>query len=181
MFGLGYISEELILITIKDKWLPCVPILQLLCISGAFVPINDLHKQLIISKGKSNIYLWNTVIMSIALLIGAIATYNYGIISMVTIYVILSINWLFIWFYFVRKEIDITFIGLAKNILPYALTTIITISISWYITKGINNMYLLLIAKIMTVALIYIGTLWIFNCNILKETIQYALQKWNKS
>ena len=38
MFGLGLIAHELILITIKEQWLPCVPMMQLLCVSGAFVP-----------------------------------------------------------------------------------------------------------------------------------------------
>ena len=180
MLGLGYISEELILITIKDKWLPCVPILQLLCISGAFVPINDLHKQLIISKGKSNIYLWNTVIMSVALLTGAMACYRYGIIPMVIVYVILCISWLFVWFYFVRKEIGLTFLGLAKNILPYALTMGVTIAVSWYFTRNITNMYLMLVAKIATAVPVYIGILWMFNCGILKEAFHYVLQKRHK-
>lgn len=180
MLGLGYISEELILITIKEEWLPCVPIMQLLCISGAFVPISDLHKQLIISKGKSNIYLWNTVIMSMALLTGAMVSYRYGIIPMVIVYVVLSINWLLVWFYYVRKEIDLTLVGLAKHILPYALTMVVTVAISWYLTKNISNLYLMLAAKIVTAALIYIGILWVFNCQILKEAVVYALQKKEK-
>ena len=39
MWGLALIVPELIPIAITDKWLPCVPILQILCIGGAFIPI----------------------------------------------------------------------------------------------------------------------------------------------
>lgn len=177
MLGLGFIAEELILVTIKEEWLPCVPIMQLLCISGAFVPINDLHKQLVISKGKSNIYLWNTVIMSMALLAGALGSYTYGIIPMVVVYVVLSVCWLFVWYYFVSKEIDLTLAGLLVNILPYALATVVTFLLSWYITKGIKNLYWLLAAKILTSVVIYIGVLWICRATILKESIHFVLRK----
>lgn len=177
MLGLGFVAEELILVTIKEKWLPCVPIMQLLCISGAFVPINDLHKQLVISKGKSNIYLWNTVIMSMALIVGALGSYTYGIIPMVVVYVVLSICWLFVWYYFVSKEIDLTLTGLLMNILPYAFATIVTILLSWYITEGITNLYWLLVAKISTSVVIYVCILWICKASILKESIHFVLHK----
>ena len=39
MFGLALIAPEFIHLAIKDKWMPCVPILQTLCIWGAFLPI----------------------------------------------------------------------------------------------------------------------------------------------
>ena len=56
MLGLAFIAREFIVITITEKWLPCVPMLQMLCIWGAFMPIITLYSNLVISKGKSNIY-----------------------------------------------------------------------------------------------------------------------------
>ena len=38
MLGLGIIAEELIVISITDKWYSSVSIMQILCISGAFCP-----------------------------------------------------------------------------------------------------------------------------------------------
>lgn len=38
MLGLAFIAREFIVITITEKWLPCVPMLQMLCIWGAFMP-----------------------------------------------------------------------------------------------------------------------------------------------
>ena len=40
MLGLGIVSEELITITITDKWYSSILIMQILCISGAFAPID---------------------------------------------------------------------------------------------------------------------------------------------
>ena len=72
MLGLGIVSEELITITITDKWYSSISIMQILCISGAFTPIAYLYQQLIISKGKSRIYMWNTIALGIILLSGVL-------------------------------------------------------------------------------------------------------------
>src|SRR5574344_1964666 len=65
MLGLSLIAPELIVITIKAKWLPSVTILQILCIGASFIPITNLYSNLIISKGKSNIYMWNTIALGL--------------------------------------------------------------------------------------------------------------------
>lgn len=56
MLGLGIVSEELIIITITDKWYSSILIMQILCISGAFAPIAYLYQQLIISKEIPHLY-----------------------------------------------------------------------------------------------------------------------------
>ena len=38
MFGLGMVSQEFIIVLIKEKWAESVPLLRILCISGAFLP-----------------------------------------------------------------------------------------------------------------------------------------------
>ncbi len=42
MLGLAIVSRELIVITVTDKWLPAVPVMHILCIGGAFMPITTL-------------------------------------------------------------------------------------------------------------------------------------------
>ena len=65
MLGLSLVAPELITITITEKWMKSAQILQLLCISGAFIPITSLCSYLIVSKGKSDIYMWNTITLGI--------------------------------------------------------------------------------------------------------------------
>ena len=38
MFGLAMISHEFIILLISDKWIESIPLLRILCISGAFLP-----------------------------------------------------------------------------------------------------------------------------------------------
>lgn len=180
MFGLGFIAEELIPIMIKEKWLPCVPIMQLLCISGAFVPLIDMHKNLLVSRGKSNVYMWNTIAMFIALLIGSLCSYSYGITPMVTVYVVISISWLLVWYWQVQKEIDATFREVLKCIFPYAFVTVFAIAIACFLTKGMSNMYLILIFKIVLTAFLYIGILWIGKSDMLKEAFVFLFKRTKK-
>lgn len=96
MFGLSFVSPELITITITDKWIESVKILQLLCISGAFTPIMGLCNYLIISRGKSNIYMWNSLILGSLQLLIMFLIHPYGIYPMIFTYISLNIGWLLI-------------------------------------------------------------------------------------
>ncbi|MCI7451715.1 MAG: lipopolysaccharide biosynthesis protein, partial [Prevotella sp.] len=58
MFGFALVANEFILITIGDKWTGCVPLLQVLCLSGAFVPLYTMYQNLAMSQGRSDIFMW---------------------------------------------------------------------------------------------------------------------------
>ncbi|MBQ7961995.1 MAG: lipopolysaccharide biosynthesis protein [Clostridia bacterium] len=57
MFGLAVVAEPLILFLLTDKWLPCVPYLQIYCISYCFEPIQTANLQAIKAVGRSDIFL----------------------------------------------------------------------------------------------------------------------------
>lgn len=57
MVGLGVVAEPLVRFLLTDKWLPCVPFLQLACISFGLQPIQTANCQAIKSIGRSDVYL----------------------------------------------------------------------------------------------------------------------------
>ena len=59
MFLLALVAPQLIVATVGQKWLPSAELMQLLCVGGAFLPIAALFSNLLISRGCSNIYMWN--------------------------------------------------------------------------------------------------------------------------
>ena len=103
MFGLALIANEFIVIAVTAKWQACVPIMQILCIWGAFVPITYMYSNLLISKGKSNLFMWNTIAQSLVQLTMLLCTISQGILVMAVIYTVINIGWLLIWHYFVNK------------------------------------------------------------------------------
>lgn len=177
MFGLSLIAPELIVITITDKWLPASRILQLLCISGAFAPIIKLYSNLLISKGKSNIYMWNTISNSLFLIVGLMLFYPFGIQVMLIIYIIINICWLFLWQYFLWREIRLRLIDSLRDFLPFCFIALFAMLMTYFVTFGIKNIYILFISKIIISIALYFFTLWILKAKVLKESISYLIKR----
>lgn len=57
MAGLAAISTQLVGLLLTDKWLPCVPYLQIYCFSYAFWPVHTSNLQAINALGRSDLFL----------------------------------------------------------------------------------------------------------------------------
>lgn len=60
--GLAAVAEPLVLLLLTEKWLPCVPFLQILCINNALAPLQTANLQAIYAMGRSDIGLKLNVI-----------------------------------------------------------------------------------------------------------------------
>lgn len=177
MLGLGIISEELIIITITDKWYSSVSIMQILCISGAFAPIAYLYQQLIISKGKSRVYMWNTISLGILLLSSVLLVHSHGIYAMLAVYVSINILWILTWHYFVQQTIGLKLRHALADILPYAIIAAAVMAITYNLTYSIENIYIRLASKIILAATLYVAAMWASRSVTFKESIAYFIKK----
>lgn len=177
MAGLALIAHELIVITVTEKWAVSIPMLQLLCIWGAFLPIQSLCSNLIISKGRSDINMWNTVLIGAIQIVLLLFTAPHGILAMIKVYVTANITWLLVWHYFVWKQIDLNLLHTLKDILPFALSAIITMAATRYATGYIDNIYLLLGAKIILAITIYTAIMWMSNAKVFRECMVFLIRK----
>lgn len=179
MLGLALVAKELIVIAVTDKWLPCVMILQMLCIWGAFFPITTLYTNLIISKGKSNIYMWNTIALGILQLTALLLIYPLGIEAMIGAFLVVNVGWLLIWQYFVYRLIRLNFWSALKDVSPFALFALLSMAVTYFITLAINNIYLSFVIKIVLAAAIYTFLMWVTNSVVFKESLQFLRKrKW---
>ncbi len=55
--GLAIVAEPLVTILLTEKWLPCVPYLQILCFNGALRPLHTANVQAIYAIGRGDIAL----------------------------------------------------------------------------------------------------------------------------
>ena len=152
MFGLSLISREFILIAITDKWLAS-------------------------ARGRSSIFMFNSIALSVLQLITACISYPYGITTMIYLFVAINIGWLFVWYCFARREIPLTLFSILKDIAPYFLLAASLTIAAHYITSGITNLYLSLTIKVFFVASLYALVLWKMQSVIFKECIQFIKKK----
>lgn len=62
MIGLIAIADPLVRVVLTDKWLPCVPYLQLLCLAYLFQPVQTANCQAIKAVGRGDVYFWTEII-----------------------------------------------------------------------------------------------------------------------
>lgn len=79
MFGLAAVAEPLVKILLTNKWISCVPFLQLSCISFALYPIHTANLTGINALGRSDIYLKLEIIKKVITIVNLIITIPLGI------------------------------------------------------------------------------------------------------
>lgn len=79
MAGLALCAEPFVRLLLTDKWLPCVPYMQIFCMMYAFYPLHTANLNAIKAMGRSDIFLKLEIIkklISTALLVAAV---NFGV------------------------------------------------------------------------------------------------------
>ncbi len=173
MFGLALVAEEFIVITVTDKWLACVPIMQLLCVWGAFTAICELYKNMVISHGKSNVYLYANIVFGVVQILVLIATMPYGILWMVAAYVIAYFFWLFAWHCFAKQLCGIRLRDLLKDVIPYLLLTAFALGAGWWSATFFSSIYVRFVVKVLVSAITYLLALWQSGSVALKESMSF--------
>jgi len=65
MAGLAGVATPLVRLLLTEKWLPCVPYLQIYCFSLAFYPVHSCNLQAINAMGRSDVFLKLEIIKKI--------------------------------------------------------------------------------------------------------------------
>lgn len=173
MFGLAFIAKEFVWVLLGEKWLLSVPYLQLSCLWGGIVYLWLLYTNLIISHGKSDIYFKGIVYISVLQLLVVVGLSPIGIYQMVIGYVIAYYIAILMWHYFAREVISISFGNVIKDIIPYLGAIGFAFVVAYITVIFIENIYLILVLKILISGFVYILILYKGNSVIFKECLMY--------
>ena len=174
MFGLSLVAPELITIAITDKWAASAETLLHHELKNSHIPTITLYSNLLISKGKSNVYMWNTICLGMTQLLVMLLLYPYGIHTMVLVYVLINIVWLLVWHYFVWREIRLRLFQALKDIMPFAVISGGIMIATYYITLFMQNIYLLFVSKVIIASSLYMIIMWCSGSITFKESMQYV-------
>ncbi|MDR0830361.1 MAG: lipopolysaccharide biosynthesis protein [Prevotellaceae bacterium] len=134
MLGLAAVAKPLIVVLIGEKWLPCVPYLQLMCFSAMLYPLHAINLNILQVKGRSDIFLKLEIakkIMAIPLIIIGILL---GVEALLIGTILYSILAYFLNSYFSGKLIYYTVHSQLKDILPLLLVAAFVSLLAWGIT-----------------------------------------------
>lgn len=177
MLGLALVARELIIITVTDKWLPAVPIMQMICFMAAVLPISTLYAQLIMSCGRSAVQLYSTIGLGMVQISAIYLALPYGIYYMTMAFTVINILWVFVWHFYAWQCIKISLWDALKDVCPYMLIAAGVMVVTYLVTMPLTNIYLLFIAKIMIATLLYGSIMRLTNSVIFKECIDFFMKK----
>lgn len=148
MAGLAAIAEPMVVLLLTDKWLPCVPYLQIFCFSFAFWPVHTSNLQAINAVGRSDIFLKLEIIKKIygiiALLI-AIFCFDSPIAIAMT-GVVTALLSCFVNAFPNKKLVGYSYIEQMKDIMPSFIMSSIMFTAVYFIGKiGFNNILTLVV------------------------------------
>jgi O-antigen/teichoic acid export membrane protein len=176
MLGLAFIAD-FIVVLLGEQWTDSVPLLRMLCISGAFLPIHTLYQNLFISHGRSDTYMWCSVALVITQIVVVMGFATWGIEIMIAAYVVTLILWTGIWQVLANRLIQLRFINLLKDVCPFLLATIGCIGVAYYATLFITNVIALILSRIIITSLLYMAIMKIAHVKIFKECIQFIFKR----
>lgn len=82
MIGLAFCSNTIVELVLTEKWLPCVPFLQIFCITYMFKPVHTANLNAIKAMGKSDIFLKLEIIKKIVGMSLLLSTMWFGVMAM---------------------------------------------------------------------------------------------------
>lgn len=173
MFGMAFVAKELIVILITEKWMASAAIMSVLCVGYAFYCIGTVFSDLLLQKGRSDLYLYVNILSGVAQLLCLVLLYPYGINVLLFSSVVIQIVVLFVWYLFVYKEIQYKVKHFVGDVMTFAAIAVLAILAAHFILLPVKNLYLLFALKILIVATLYTGALYVCKAVILQESFEY--------
>ena len=156
MFGLAAVAEPLVKVLLTDKWLDCVPFLQLACISYALYPIHTANLTGINALGRSDIFLKLEIIKKCVTVLNILITLPLGIYAMAIGQVISGFISTFINAFPNKKLMGYSYFEQWKDLIPSFLLSLIMAGIVWSMNFLQIEPLILLILQIIVGIMIYI-------------------------
>ena len=174
LFGFGLVAKEFIVTAIGEKWLASAQLIQILCISGATMPLSTLFSNMIISKGRSGTFFWCTFTLGLVQIATMIMIWPMGIRTMVIAYTLLNTSWLLVWLFFVRRLIGYGYWMFFCDVMPFALAAAGVMGVAYVATMPLSNLIALLITRFIIAVVLYYAVMKLARVKILAECERFV-------
>ena len=146
MLGMAAVAKQMVLVLLTAKWLPCVPLLQLLCINSFCLPLHTANMQAIKAVGRSDITFKLELIKKAIELVVLLCVMRISVAAIVVGMASCSIAFVFLNAWPNKKLIQYSIWEQVKDIAPGVLLSIVMASVIVLLGKlQINSLLLLLL------------------------------------
>ena len=172
MTGLLLIAKPLVLVLLTEKWAPCVPYLQLLCVMGLLYPLHVINLNVLMAKGRSDLFLRLEVLKTILVVIAIAISYRWGITAMIYGQICVSILGYYLNSYYTGRLIGYPLREQVVDLLPYlGMAVAMGIGVHCIGLLPFPNNWTLLISQVLAGVIIYVALNRIFRTSAFSEIV----------
>lgn len=159
MMGLAFCAEPIVRIVLTEKWIGCVPYLQIFCVSYMFQPIHTANLNAIKAMGRSDLFLKLEILKKIVGMILLFTTMWFGVMAMAYSLLVSTITSMFINSLPNKDLLEYSFREQMLDILPAVVLAIaMGIAVSFIKLLNFGNILTLLIQVPLGVFIYIIGS-----------------------
>ena len=163
LLGLAICGEPMIKLLLTEKWLPCVPFMQIFCIVYLLYPLTTANVNAIMAVGRSDLVLKLEIAKSVFGLVALLVTMKFGVIAIAFGFLATNLFTQFIKAFPNKKLMGYSYFEQLKDILPsIALATAMAVIVGLVLLLKLSPLVTLLI-QVPLGAVIYIAGSWIFK------------------
>ncbi len=179
MFGLALVAHPFIVLTIGEKWLPAVPLLQLLCLWGACLPLHTLYQNYIISRSRSDIYMRCMALQIVLQIAVTLAVAHWGISAMTAAYALLGVLFTLCWHFALQRTCKLSLRAALSDTLPPAIVAAVTMVVAYAATLWTDSLIWQLVVRAVVAAVVYLGVMRLMGAEMLSESIAFIKNRKN--
>lgn len=177
---LAGIAEPLIRFLVTDKWLECVPFLQILCFGWMYDCLTKINLNLLYVKGRSDLVLRLEIVKKTIAFTILFASCFLGIIGICVGAAIYDFIAFFCNTYYTKRLLGYGFKEQFLQTLPYLLLSLIVLAVSLLVSSlNLSPLPLILIA-VTASGTIYLMLSWAMRLSALKELLTILKQLFKK-
>jgi O-antigen/teichoic acid export membrane protein len=118
LIGLCVVAKPFVSVIFTDKWLPCVPYLQLLCVVGLLHPLSAINLNVLSAQGRSDLTLRLEFIKKFVSVVLLVLGWPWGVMGIVIGQVVSSVLAYYINCFYTARLIDYSVAKQVKDLLP---------------------------------------------------------------
>lgn len=177
MVGLATVARPLTLFVLTDKWENSIILLQIICFSMMWYPIHAINMNLLMVKGRSDLFFRLEVIKKIYGLVMLCCTLPFGLVVFCYGGIVSSIFSLIVNTYYTGKLIKVGFVKQMKDLIPVFINSLIMGALCLLVQLPFESNFIKFSAAVFTGGIYYWASNYWAHSTELKELITIIRKK----
>ena len=168
MAGLIAVARPMVLLLLGEKWLPCVPFLQIMCIAYSFWPIHIANLQALNAMGRSDIFLKLEIVKKMVGLAVLVAGIRYNPLVLVALKAAADFLCTFINAWPNKRLLNYSILEQWKDIIPSVAVSILMAAAVMAAGRYVPVGWLGLGMQILFGAVVYMLASWVLGLEVFR-------------